>query len=270
MASGVPVCFIDDSPFERALFERVYSETPGWRLVIAENYVQAREKLGGQVPILWLLDLWGNDPKGEASPRLMDQSELESAARRIPSLESLYNDLEQQAGGDAGARLNEHLKRFYTLVSGWQEVFLEAARAADQTRAYGLYNLAQVRRDYPGTTALAYTRKSQPGDLVAFLAAGGDGVLLKPHGPDDTAIEAATRAKAPALIGQMSQAINRQCAASLLLWSLSPDGPQAAYFFSLAAALEGRSRNIGPPTAEFDPYMSAYIETVRAWLALRG
>ena len=190
------VCFIDDSPFERDLFSRVYGSAASWDLVVAETFDRAVEALAGRTPLLWLLDLWGNDPQGSASPRLLDSRELAAKAAAINTLEAVFAGLEEFPGD----RPNEYLKRLYTIVSGWSELFMEAAKAADQTKAYGLFNLAQVRRHYPHTTALAYTRKSQSTDLAGFMAAGGDGVMLKPHAKTDAAIVEATREKAPGLI----------------------------------------------------------------------
>jgi len=121
---------------------------------------------------------------------------MEAQASRIVGLEEVYAGLEELEGD----RVNELLKRFYTILTGWRTLFGRAAVAADQTLAFGLYNLTQVRKHYPIAAAVAYTRKSSAEDICAFLAAGGDGAMMKPHGPTDEAIRAATRNKAPELI----------------------------------------------------------------------
>ncbi|MBW1713997.1 MAG: hypothetical protein JRJ59_12720 [Deltaproteobacteria bacterium] len=261
----VTVCFIDDSPFERSLFEEVFGATPGWRLVIAETFAAAQDSLGTAIPLLWLLDLWGNDPQGPGNSEILSPQEVQRAAEGIPGLETVWAGLDEFPGD----KINEFLKRLYTVVLGWQELFLRAAQAADQTRAYGLYNLAQVRAHYPGTAALAYTRKSQSQDLTAFLAAGGDGAFLKPHGPDDQAILARTKAQAPALVRQMTEILNRRLAESLLGSSLTLLGSEGGYLYSLAGALLRRSPPPKPQLANLDPYLARYVEEILIWLEVR-
>ena len=257
---ALTICFIDDSPFERDLFTRVLGRTRNWDPVVAETFEQAREMLGERIPLLWLLDLWGNDPAGSARPKLMDPDDLERKAKRIPGPGYVWDGLEDFSGD----RPNEYLKRFYTIVSGWSGLFLEAARAADQTRAYGLHNLARVRERYPETAALAYTRKSQSADLAAFLKAGGDGVLLKPHGPDDRAILEATRDAAPELIHEAHRVLDRCLLNSLLRQSLVLGNAEGAYLFSLAGALLGRSPLPRKRDLEAGPYLRAWAEAARA------
>ena len=201
MPAELTLCFIDDSLFERELFLDIFPPAaPDWELLAVESFAQAREALSGQQrqaqPILFLLDLWGNDPTKMSQPRLIPQAEMEAQATGIIGLEEVYGGLEELEGD----RLNEFLKRFYTILTGWRALFGRAAIAADQTLAFGLYNLAQVRKHYPIAAAVAYTRKSSAEDICAFLAAGGDGAMMKPHGPTEEAIRAATRSQAPELV----------------------------------------------------------------------
>ncbi len=256
------VCFIDDSPFEREIFTQVYGSAGRWELVVVESFDRAREVLGDRIPLLWLLDLWGNDPRGADPAKLIGPGELQKKAARINPLEAVWEGLDDFPGD----RPNEYLKRLYTIVSGWSSLFMEAAEAADQTKAYGLFNLARVREHYPGTAALAYTRKSQSTDLAAFLAAGGDGAMLKPHGPDDNAIWEITRRKAPELTTLAEQTLARCLEAALLRQALASSGPEGAYFFSLAGTL---ARGLPlPPFRELEagPYLVRWAQTARAWL----
>jgi len=262
---SLTVCFIDDSPFERDLFSRVYGDTRGWDLVIAETYSQAREMLGDRIPLLWLLDLWGNDPAGTDPVEIIDLQELKAKAGLIRDLDSVWEGLAEFPGD----RPNEFLKRLYTIVSGWSGLFMEAASAADQTKAYGLFNLERVREDYPNTAALAYTRKSQSTDLAAYLAAGGDGILLKPHGPDDAAILKETKRQAPVLADRMQLVLSRCLEASLLRQALILGGPEGAYFFSLAGALSGRSPLPPERILETEPYLIRWAGAIREWLKER-
>lgn len=259
------VCFIDDSPYERNLFDQVYGQLGSWELVIAETFDQAREKLGERIPLIWLLDLWGNDPLGSAQPQLIGRDVLTAKAGEINTLGAVFEGLEEFPGD----KPNEYLKRFYTIVSGWSGLFLEAAKAADQTVAYGLYNLARVREHYPGTTALAYTRKSQSSDLAGFLAAGGDGAMLKPHGPDDAAILEATRTRGPGLMKQAQETLAARLEAALLHQALVLGGPEGAYFFSLAGSLAQGLPLPQPREMEAGDYLVRWARAAREWIGGR-
>ncbi len=261
------VCFIDDSPFERSLFEEVFpAAAPGWRFIITASFSGARQALGHQSPILWLLDLWGNDPEGALEARMPSPEELSAAAAAIPGLAGVWDGLESYPGD----KINELLKRLYSLLSGWRALFMAAARQADQTRAYGLYNLAQVRKRYPGAAAVAYTRKSSAEDVCAFLRAGGDGALLKPHGPTDEAIRAETRDKAPALVEDMKRIVDRRATEALLKWSQEVEDSPAAHLRGLAKALRGLAQPPEAASLDLDPGRADFIEAVRVWLAARA
>ena len=67
MPAELTLCFIDDSLFERELFLDIFPPAaPDWDLLAVESFAQAREVLSSPKrqgrPILFLLDLWGNDP----------------------------------------------------------------------------------------------------------------------------------------------------------------------------------------------------------------
>ncbi len=204
---GPLVCFIDDSPFERRLFLDVFPAAwPEARFVVAESYREARRLLDRRCPGLWLLDLYGQDPEHPVAPVLPGREELLPLA---PDAEAVWRGFDPTVPDAA----NDYLRRLFRVVAGWQEVFARAARAAGQSRAYGLHNLARALGDCPAVPAVAYTRKAQAGDIVAFLAAGGRGALLKPHAGDDAAIPAATRREAPALVARMRQLMGADAAA---------------------------------------------------------
>jgi|GEM_PF-2366740 len=269
--SGQPlVCFVDDSAFERGLFSQVYEKMGGWRLIVADSFAAAEAALdragGGQLPLLWLLDLYGADPQNPQPPRLTGLAELSEQAARIPDLAGVWEGLEEFPGD----RTNEYLKRLYGLVSGWHRLFIEAYQATGQSPAYGHYNLAQVRRRWPGAAALAYTRKSQPADLVEFLMAGGDGVLLKPHGPDDQAILAETKARGPRLMAFARARLKEVAAGYLLRQTLDLSGPAAGYLRGLASTLLDRGPLPAGDPPDLDDYLSRYVRTMRVWLEAGG
>ncbi|MBW2619465.1 MAG: hypothetical protein JRC92_11380, partial [Deltaproteobacteria bacterium] len=95
MPAELTLCFIDDSLFERELFLDIFPPAaPDWELLAAESFAQAREALSGQKrqgqPILFLLDLWGNDPTETSQPRLIPRNDTAAQASRIVGLEEVY------------------------------------------------------------------------------------------------------------------------------------------------------------------------------------
>ncbi len=196
--------FIDDSPFELQVFsDCIIPASPGIEFILGSTYEQVKSRLGERYPSLFLLDLYGQDPE-ITSPRIMSREELSAATEPFCSLDRVYGGLELVP---EGIRTNEFLKRLFHITDPWRKAFLSASRAAGQNTRYGMGNLAAVRRDYPAAAAVAYTRKSMITDAVDLLAAGIDGLDLKPDGPDDQAIHEATRAAAPALLESWSMKV---------------------------------------------------------------
>lgn len=193
--------FIDDSPFELKVFsDCIVPANPGIEFILGSTYEQVRSELGERYPSLFLLDLYGQDPE-ITEPRIMSREELSAATESFCSLDKVYDGLEQVP---ENIRTNEFLKRLFHLTDPWRQAFLKASRAAGQNTRFGLGNLAAVRRDYPAAAAVAYTRKSMITDAVDLIAAGVDGLNLKPDGPDDQAIYEATRTAAAELIESWS------------------------------------------------------------------
>jgi len=89
-------------------------------------------------------------------------------------------------------------------VDRWRNLFEEVCDRIGQNGKYGLGNLRQVRKDYPGVPAVFYTRKSLINDAVAMFKAGADGLMIKPTGKDDTETRLLTRKRAPKLIEELS------------------------------------------------------------------
>jgi len=57
------ICFIDDSDFEHDLVKNeIAPSSPELTFVQAYTFDQARKLLGQRTPVLFLLDLWGQDP----------------------------------------------------------------------------------------------------------------------------------------------------------------------------------------------------------------
>lgn len=194
------ICFIDDSDFEHDLVrEEIASSVPDLEFIQAYTYDEARDLLGKRIPTLFLLDLWGQDMEVK-KPYLTPKEEMQKRISQFNTLDTVYDGLENFSGD----RTNEFLKRFFTIVDSWRNLFQEVCDRIGQNGKYGLGNLKQVRKDYPGVPAVFYTRKSLINDAVAMLKAGADGLMIKPSGKDDVETRSLTREKAPGLIEELS------------------------------------------------------------------
>lgn len=199
-------CFIDDSAFELDVFaSHVAPAARGVDLVTGSTYEQVKLEIGDRYPCLFLLDLYGRDPD-LADPELPGLEDLASEAASIGTLAGVYDGLDDFEGD----RTNEFLKRLFQVADGWRGLFYRASRQAGQSLAYGLGNLAAARRDFPGAAMAAYTRKSVIADAVEVLAAGVDGLFLKPNGPTDDEIRRITDAEAPGLVASWAGLVSRK------------------------------------------------------------
>ncbi|MFC1820869.1 hypothetical protein ACFLZG_07300, partial [Thermodesulfobacteriota bacterium] len=139
------ICFIDDSDFEHDLVQNEIAPlAPVFDFIQAYTFHEARDKLEEKIPVLFLLDLWGQDTDVN-SPHLTPREELENTISRFKTLDHVYDGLEDYQGDKA----NEYLKRLFTLVDGWRTMFERVCDRLGQNRKYGLENLIQVRTCYP-------------------------------------------------------------------------------------------------------------------------
>jgi DNA-binding NarL/FixJ family response regulator len=198
------ICFIDDSPFEHDLVrQEIAPSAPGLKFIQAYTFEEAKETLAGSIPVLFLLDLWGQDMTVK-KPSLMPKKELEEKISKMQTLETVYEGLENFQGD----RTNEVLKRLFTIVDGWRNVFEEVCDRIGQNRKYGLSNLQQVRKWYLGVPAVFYTRKSLISDAVAIFEAGANGLFIKPTGFNDAETRISTRQYAPKLIEALTHLVD--------------------------------------------------------------
>jgi DNA-binding NarL/FixJ family response regulator len=197
------ICFIDDSPFEHDLVQHeIAPKAPD--LVFAQSYTfeEMKQQLGLKTPALFLLDLWGRDEELD-SPYITPRKNLEMEIAKIPTLDHVYDGLDDFAGDVP----NEYLKRFFSVVDAWRSIFEGVCARIGQNRKYGLSNLRKARERYPGVPAVFYTRKSLISDAVAMFRARADGLFIKPTGPDDNETRRLTRAYAPQLISELKEII---------------------------------------------------------------
>ncbi|MBW1996754.1 MAG: response regulator [Deltaproteobacteria bacterium] len=198
------ICFIDDSDFEHELVrDEIAPRAEGMKFVQAYTFDEARRLLGKRIPVIFLLDLWGQDPE-VSNPAIPPIGDLEKRVSRIKSLGEVYKDLDSFEGD----RVNEYLRRLFSIVEAWRSIFRESADLAGQNRKYGLENLRRAREHYPGVPAVFYTRKSMIDDAVELFKAGADGLFIKPTGQDDRETRELTRESAPSLIGSLSRTID--------------------------------------------------------------
>ncbi len=200
------ICFIDDSDFEHDLVRNeIAPSAPGFHFVQAYTFEEAREVLGDRMPVLFLLDLWGQDPD-VADPYVTPREELQEKIAGLKSLDAVYEGLE----GFEGDRTNEYLKRIFTIVDGWRNLFEEVCARIGQNRKYGLANIREARVYYPWVPAVFYTRKSLITDAVAMFGAGADGLYIKPTGQNDRETRILTRDYGPDLIRELSTILDRR------------------------------------------------------------
>ena len=196
-------CFIDDSAFELDVFLNDLAPLiKGVEFMVGADYESVRRQVGRRYPCLFLLDLYGRDPELPVRA-IPDRAGLESRLMNMGSLDNVYNGLEQASGDPT----NEYLKRLFHLADEWRKLFHQTAGAAGQNTKYGLGNLKKARHDFPAAAAVAYTRKSMIWDAEEVLAAGIDGLNLKPDGPSDGDIRAATRARVPQLLQSWTKTV---------------------------------------------------------------
>ncbi|MCF8082119.1 MAG: response regulator [Deltaproteobacteria bacterium] len=189
------ICFIDDSEFEHDLVRReIAPQTPDLEFCQAYTFEEAQTALGATKPALFLLDLWGQD-KSVVNPHVTPKADLQRDAAQFPTLDTVYEGLDHFKGD----LHNEYLKRLFSIVHHWRALFEKACDNIGQNRKYGLANMEQVRRHYPGVPAVFYTRKSLITDAVALFRARADGLFIKPTGTDEPQTRAMTRAYAPTL-----------------------------------------------------------------------
>jgi len=197
------ICFIDDSKFEHDLVRNeIASCDPEMEFVQAYTFEEVRDILGTKAPRLFLLDLWGKD-EDVREPYITPREELEKKIAGFPTLDHVYGGLDDFKGDV----INEYLKRLFAMVNNWRSVFEEACSRVGQNRKYGLSNLRQARKHYPGVPAVFYTRKSLISDAVAMFKAGSDGLYIKPTGSNDAETRRLTRAYAPELVKALREII---------------------------------------------------------------
>jgi len=204
-------CFIDDSPFEIQLFKDVIEPVcTGVRFVYSDTFIDGKEQLeqSNLAPSLFILDLYGSQGI-ETDRNIPSLSQLQSAVETIPDLKDVFTGLEKLEHNH-DSQINEYLKRLFGVFNGWRNMFRDQCVSLDQGSKYGIGNLKRVRESYPSTAAVMYTRKGLFTDAIELFKHNCDGVFIKPNGPGDEGIYAATRSQADALLKDWDECIRKR------------------------------------------------------------
>ncbi len=172
------ICFIDDNPDERKLFQDVFGCDDGaFSVITAETFVEAKRTIErtGEIPDLFLLDLYFPGGEGEAKP----EADLNEPASFI------------EDGGD--------LIKAYMNLETARKRYQAIRIAQDQSPAGGLRLIAQVKKAFPGVPAVTYTRKGTIEEAEAARRAGVRFVFQKPSGEDWEDTYRITRERRPEL-----------------------------------------------------------------------
>ena len=197
------ICFIDDSGFEHDLVRNeIAPYDKRLEFVQACTFDEAKTKLKGRIPGIFLLDLWGQD-KDVSDPSITPKEELDKLISGFNTLDHVYDGIDTWSGD----KTNEYLKRLFSIVASWRSLFESVCSRIGQNNKYGLYNLKCARSQYPGVPAVFYTRKSLINDAVQMISAGTDGLFIKPTGNTDEETRVLTRKFAQELIASLIKII---------------------------------------------------------------
>ena len=198
-------CFIDDSGFELEVFKKnIVPAAQGIDFILGSTYAETRQEIGSRYPALFILDLYGRDPDLPATG-VPPKETLIAEISTVISLDSVYEGLETYSQD----KINEFLKRMFHLTDAWRHLFSKVFRATGQNINYGLKNKAAALDDFPSAAAVAYTRKSMIADAADAMAAGFQGLSLKPDAPSDEEIHHVTASAAPGLLTYWSKLVTQ-------------------------------------------------------------
>ncbi|GAX59937.1 hypothetical protein SCALIN_C05_0022 [Candidatus Scalindua japonica] len=206
-------CFIDDSPFELNLFKDVIEvRFRGIQFIYASTYDECHRQLKELelYPSLFILDLYG--PENLQNSGCIPRKELlEERIKKIPGVGVAYDGLEK-FDHDKKLHANEYLKRLFSILNEWRNLFSEQCASLDQGCQFGINNLLRVRQDYPSVTAIMYTRKGVFTDAVKLSQHNCDGIYIKPPGATDEDIFVETEKQAESLMDNWNKSVmNSYC-----------------------------------------------------------
>jgi CheY-like chemotaxis protein len=172
------ICFLDDSPAELETFTELFCD--GFRIttVLVDRpgtaLAAVSAKLKGQRPDLFALDLYY--PQSDNAPRELRAGTVLEACRQVAAI------------ADAAAKLPGEFSEPIKLLKESHDLVAESRRLLqlfcdelNQSPEAGVRVLLELRRKYPNTPKVFYSRKATVEDFKSALAAGATDLLLKPH-----------------------------------------------------------------------------------------
>ena len=209
-------CFIDDSPFELKLFRDIIeTRFPGIHFIYAGTCTECDDQLNDLklYPSLFILDLYGREGLQE-NVSIPQKELLEAQINKIPDLNIAYDGLEKYNYNN-NLQANEFLKRLFSILNEWRNLFSEQCVSLDQGSRFGVNNLLHVRQNYPSVTAVMYTRKGLFTDAVTLSRHNCDGIFIKPPGSTDEDIYGETEKQAESLMNNWNECVRNNYCLSL-------------------------------------------------------
>ena len=241
-------CFIDDSPIEIRLFRDIFEPiTPEIHFIYASTFRDCHRQLAQQnlYPSLFILDLYGREGK-RTGVRMPTRDLIAAQLHSIPDIDGVFSGLDSFSG-DKDLQVNEYLKRLFSIVNIWRNIFTEQCAYLDQGRSYGVNNLQQASELYPFASAVMYTRKGLFADAVDVMRYECDGIFIKPMGISDDDIYTETKSQSNHLLDAWHESVrNRYVHVLEKNSTLDPHFRKLAKCFSLTQVeMSGRKEEWG-------------------------
>ena len=141
-------CFIDDSPFELKLFRDIFETSfAEIHFIYSSTYDECHRQLDELklYPSLFILDLYGREGLQD-NVHIPQRNLLEARINKIPNLNVTYDGLEKY-NFDKDLQANEFLKRLFSILNEWRDLFSEQCASLDQGSRFGINNLLSVRTE---------------------------------------------------------------------------------------------------------------------------
>ena len=204
-------CFIDDSSWERELFHNAIElRFSKIQFICVSTYRDCQQQLEKQklYPSLFILDLYGREGQ-RTGVKIPQKEQLLVQINNIPNIDAVFKGLEKFTV-NKDLLVNEYLKRLFAIVNEWRNLFSIQCANLDQGSQFGINNLTNVRRDYPGVAAVMYTRKGLFTDATKLSQYDCNGIFIKPTGFTDEEIYEETKSQADTLMDKWNECIRIQ------------------------------------------------------------
>ncbi|NOX64343.1 MAG: hypothetical protein GXO85_00765 [Chlorobi bacterium] len=201
-------CFIDDSSFEIGLFHEIFQPSfPEIEFLCTSTFDECKKLLDARnlYPSLFILDLYGRSGN-RVSSTIPSKTEIQTKVNSFNTLEDVYHNLDYNDPNIT----NEYLKRLFSILDSWRNLFADVCYSLDQGREYGISNLQSAREYYPLSAAVIYTRKAMLTDAAEIFNQDCDGIFIKPMGSNDDEIKNETKAQLNTLISSWNEIVRNK------------------------------------------------------------